>query len=527
MVGRRAARLAHVVVTSRICRIHVVAASRLAPEPQTLPVTSPPALGALRSAADRAGAAASATVLWVVDPQVPSKLQAAASLAALQLQPPARGRTPGRSGRSQLGGCRCRRSSKPLPQPRAGRGVTARRCRCARPGRPRCRRSRTLVQSVPQSPPLRSASESPAGQRCNSCRSGRAGVGPAGRARGVLVESVSQVTPPATHCFFFATVPQVWVPEQQMFPHTLSAAQQIFGLAVWSGRDRYSLCSTSLIVAERRVTQGVPAAALTCVESAAAPASGSVDYPLLFSRALLGVLLSWALLSILSWALLGVLLSRALLRASFLAGRSSAILSRAGALPFGFLLSWSLFVRRGIGELVVGRLILGGRLSAGLSLAGRSSGGGVVVVVGSASASGAWARRQSAGCPVPCPVRGPAPSSRHRRHGCRRRRPARRGAVQDEADPRAGSFLRESLEEPPEPLLGDAGQQQEEAASGCRFHRGVQPPPLVAVVDPPRRAHPARAPALAQPHPQAEPPLVKGPDLRGPGPAHARRETRP
>jgi hypothetical protein len=103
----------------------------------------------------------------------------------------------------------------------------------------------------------------------------------------------------------------------------------------------------------------------------------------------------------------------------------------------------------------------------------------------------------------------------------------RAGAVQGQGDALAGGFPPERLEEAPEPLLGDAGRQQEEAPPGRRFHRGVQPQPLVAVVDQPRRAHPARAPAPAQPHPQAEPPLVKGPDPRGARCGRARRETRP
>lgn len=100
-----------------------------------------------------------------------------------------------------------------------------------------------------------------------------------------------------------------------------------------------------------------------------------------------------------------------------------------------------------------------------------------------------------------------------RRHVLRPRDGAsmRAGALQDQADPLPGSFPPERLEEPPEPSLGDAGQQLNDPP-GRRFHRRVQPRPLVVVVD-----QPARVPALAQPHPRAEPPIVKGPDSRGPG----------
>jgi hypothetical protein len=62
------------------------------------------------------------------------------------------------------------------------------------------------------------------------------------------------------------------------------------------------------------------------------------------------------------------------------------------------------------------------------------------------------------------------------------------GAVQHQADPAAAHLPVELLQAELHPRLAHAWQHQEEALAGRRLDRGVQPQPLVPIVDDPGRA---------------------------------------
>jgi hypothetical protein len=92
------------------------------------------------------------------------------------------------------------------------------------------------------------------------------------------------------------------------------------------------------------------------------------------------------------------------------------------------------------------------------------------------------------------------------------------GAVAHQRHGRAGDHATEGGEELLEAAAVEMRQEQDDALAAGRLDRDVEPEPFVAVLDGPRRAGAARAPASAVPHLQPEAGLIHGEGPRRPVP---------